>query len=145
MHDSITPVSYKISSNFAMSSLLLTSFDCSNRVLFSWAEKYLNFPSSIFFRMKPRAQLCFATHFSLSRTRSNFSSITWAVRLLTTRLNPQYLSFCISESTRKCLHDCNSSLKLWSSISPTMSSTLKLLAPNPICVPCWVFLCWRKA
>ena len=35
VHDSITSVFFKISFNFAMSSLLLTSFDCSNRVLFS--------------------------------------------------------------------------------------------------------------
>ena len=98
----------------------------------------------MFFRMKPRAKLSVATHFSLSRTRSNFSSITWAVSLLTTKLNTLCLPFCISESTRKCLHDCNSSLKLWSSTSPTMSSTSILLAPNTICVPCWVFLCGRQ-
>ena len=86
VHDSITSVFFKISFNFAMSSLLLTSFDCSNGVLFSWAYKYLKFLSSIFLGMKPRAKVSFATHFSLSRTRSNFSWITWAVRFLTTKI-----------------------------------------------------------
>ena len=37
VHDSITSVFFKIFFNFVMSSLLLTSFDRSNKVLFSWA------------------------------------------------------------------------------------------------------------
>ena len=73
------------------------------------------FPSSIFFRMKPRAKKNFAELFSVSRTRYVFSSITWAVRLLTTKLNTLCLPFCNSESTKKCLHDCKSSCKLFSS------------------------------
>ena len=62
--------------------------------------KYLNFPSSIFCRTKLRAKLSFAALFSLSRTRSNFSSITSAVRLLTTKLNTLCLPFVFQNQTR---------------------------------------------
>ena len=60
------------------------------------------------------------------------------------KLKTLCLPFSISVSVIKCLQDYNSSLKLRSSTSPTMSSSSILHAPNPICVPCWVFLCWCK-
>ena len=112
---SITSVFFKIFFNFAMSPLLLTSFDCYNRMLSSWGQKCLNFPCSICFRMKMKAKLSLAAHFSFSRTRSSFSSITWAVRLLKTKLSTLYLPFWNSESIGKCLHDCNCSCNLLSS------------------------------
>ena len=61
------------------------------------------------------------------------------------KLNTLCLPFSVSVSVKKCLQDPNSSLKLWSWTSSTMSSTLILFAPNPICFPCWVFCVKRKS
>ena len=53
------------------------------------------------------------------------------------------LALSSSESTKKCWQERNSSLNLWSSTSPTKCSTSACFVPDPICIPCWVFLCWR--
>ena len=53
-------------------------------------------------------------------------------------------AFQVRNPLRNVWQERNSSLNLWSSTSPTLCSTSTSLAPDPIRIPCWVFLCWRK-
>ena len=134
-----------LSFRLVLSACVHTSFDLSIIVLFSWAKKYQHIPSSKFFRTKPNARWTFAAYFSSLNTKSSLSLSKDMSKDDTAILKTLCLPFSISVSVKKCLQDSNSSLKLWSSTSPTMSSTSILLAPNPICVPYCVILCWRKA
>ena len=73
-HNSMTSVLLRISSSFAMSSVLHTSSDRSSKVLFSCAEKCLNLPSSMFFNVKLKATFIFSARIKLLKKRSNVSS-----------------------------------------------------------------------
>ena len=72
LQDSMTSVLLRKSFIFAKSSWVHTSLDRSSKVFFSCAEKYLNPPSSVFLRLKPKTRFTIAARFKFLKKWSSF-------------------------------------------------------------------------